>query len=105
MLDNHEIVLRIAEHPLGIQHAAQRMIGDGDQSSRREHLPVKVERKEGERTENMEMSFSVAVGDLDEQSRHRHLAHRDHMSGTAFPGTKKSHQYSTQGDGPPAENG
>jgi len=50
------------------------MIASDDDARRDQDAPIAVESKEGERAENMEMSFDSTAGQVNQQTAHKHLS-------------------------------
>lgn len=69
-----------SEHRLRPENAAHKMVRDGHGRGGDEDTPVAIEGQKRERTEDMEMRFDPAAGEMDEQRRRQHLAHGDDLA-------------------------
>jgi hypothetical protein len=62
-------------------NSANEVVSGDDDGGRDDHVPVLVEREEGERAEDVKVGFEPAAGEVDQQGGPHHLCHRDDMAG------------------------
>ena len=86
-----------AEDGVGEKQATQDMIdGDGG-GGHDEDLPIEIERKEGERAEDMEVGLDAAAGEVDKKGGHEHLRNGDGEAGDALAGGDAGQQKRREG--------
>ena len=68
-------------HRLRPEESHQQMIQRHHLSGRDQHARIAIEGQEGKRTEDMEMSFDPAAGQMHEHGRPQHLRHRNDVPG------------------------